>query len=77
MRVLIGGFVAECNGFVKKDAEIEDFNIDRGEAVADRLYIRELAAEKQVELVPALYASAAGVGRVSADAFDYILEEKQ
>ena len=75
MRVLIGGFVAECNGFVKKDAEIEDFNIDRGEAVADRLYIRELAAEKQVELVPALYASAAGVGRVSADAFDYILKQ--
>lgn len=75
MRVLIGGFVAECNAFVQKPGEIEDFVIDRGEKVIDRLYIRQLAEENHVELVPTLYASAAAIGVVSADTFDYFLKQ--
>lgn len=75
MRILIGGFVAESNAYVNQACELQDFTITTGDAVADLLYIREPAAEAGVELVPALMAYGGGAGRVSKDAFDYILKQ--
>lgn len=75
MRVLIGGFVAESNAYVSKPCEIQDFTIVTGEAIADRLYIKEIAEAKNIELVPAIFASGAGAGRVAYDTFDYILKQ--
>ena len=75
MRILIGGFIAESNASVDKLTEIQDFMITTGEACADVLYIKELAQELNVELVPSLVADGRGGGPVSADAFAYILSQ--
>ncbi len=75
MRILIGGFVAECNAYVDKPMMLEDFAITRGDAVADILYVREPAEELGVELVPSLMAYGGGGGRVDKDTFDYILAQ--
>lgn len=75
MKILIGGFVAESNAYVNKPCEIQDFTILNGDAIQDRLYIKELAQKHQIELIPSLFASGAGAGRVSYDTFDYILKQ--
>lgn len=75
MKILIGGFIAESNAYVEKPCEIQDFTIITGDAIADRLYITEIAKEENIGLVPCFFASGAGAGRVSYDAFDYILKQ--
>lgn len=75
MKVLIGGFIAECNVYSNKIARIQDFNITEGEEIADNLAIREIAEENNIELVPSIWASAGGTGIVSEDSFDYILKQ--
>lgn len=75
MRILIGGFVAESNAYVDKKTEIQDFMITTGEACAEVLYIKELAKELDVELVPALVADGRGGGPVTLEAFEYILSQ--
>ncbi|MEG2751512.1 MAG: M81 family metallopeptidase, partial [Anaerorhabdus sp.] len=75
MKILIGGFIAESNAYVEKPCEIQDFTIITGDAIADRLYITEIAKEENIDLVPCFLASGAGAGRVSYDAFDYILKQ--
>ncbi len=75
MRILVGGFVAECNAYVDKPMMLEDFTITRGGAISDILYVRELAEDSNVELVPSLMAYGGGGGRVDKDAFDYILTQ--
>lgn len=75
MKVLIGGFVAECNIYSNKLCEIQDFNISTSDNIADLLGIREIAKEENVELIPAIYAWAGGTGVVSYDSFDYILKQ--
>lgn len=77
MRILIGGFIAESNAYVDKKTEIQDFMITTGEACADVLYVKELAEELNVELVPALVADGRGGGPVTKEAFDYILSQFQ
>lgn len=75
MKILVGGFVAESNAYVAKPCEIQDFTIISGDAIANTLSIRELALQQDITLVPALFASGAGSGRVSLDAFQYILNQ--
>ena len=75
MRILIGGFVAESNAYVDKKTEIQDFMITTGEACADVLYIKDLAKELDVELVPALVADGRGGGPITSEAFDYIVSQ--
>lgn len=75
MRILIGGFIAESNAYVDKNTEIQDFMITTGEACADILYVKELAKELDVELVPALVADGRGGGPVTYEAFEYILSQ--
>jgi len=75
MRVLIGGMVAESNAYVKKNCEIQDFAITVGDAICDRLYIREIAEAEGIELVPSIFAYGAGAGRVAYDTFDYIQKQ--
>ena len=75
MRILIGGFVAESNVYSNKLTEIQDFNITTGEGIVENLKIKEIAEEKNIELVPSIYASAGGCGMVSYDSFDYILKQ--
>lgn len=75
MKVLIGGFVAECNAYVDKPMMLEDFVMTRGDAMADILYVREPAKELGVELIPSLMAFGGGGGRVDADTFQYILAQ--
>ena len=75
MKILIGGFLAESNAYVDKLTEIQDFMITTGEACADVLYIKDLAKELNVELVPSLVADGRGGGPVTKEAFDYILSQ--
>lgn len=75
MRILIGGFVAESNAYVDKLTEIQDFMITTGEACSDVLYIKDLAKELDVELVPALVADGRGGGPITSEAFAYIVSQ--
>ena len=75
MRILIGGFIAESNAYVDKKTEIQDFMITTGEACSEVLYIKELAKELNVELVPSLVADGRCGGPVTLEAFEYILSQ--
>lgn len=75
MKILIGGFIAECNVYSNKIARIQDFNIVEGEDVVDHLAIRKIAEENNIELISSIWASAGGTGIVSEDSFDYILKQ--
>ncbi|MBR2545605.1 MAG: M81 family metallopeptidase [Erysipelotrichaceae bacterium] len=75
MKVLIGAFIAECNMHTGKNATIEDFTIESGEILFDRMYIRKEAEELGVELVPAIYACANACGVIEYDTFDYIRKQ--
>ncbi|MEG0367416.1 MAG: M81 family metallopeptidase, partial [Coprobacillus sp.] len=75
MKILIGGFVAESNAYVNKPCEIQDFTILTGEAISERLFVSDIAAEEHIEIIPSIFASGAGAGRVSYDTFDYILKQ--
>lgn len=75
MKILIGGFVAESNAYVNKPCEIQDFTIVTGDAIIERLYLGEFAKQEDIELIPSIFASGAGAGRVSYDTFDYILKQ--
>ena len=75
MKILVGGFVAESNAYVSKPCEIQDFTINVGDAMFDALSIRDIAEEHQVTLIPSIYANGMGAGRVSMDAFEYILKQ--
>lgn len=75
MKILIGGFVAESNAYVARNCEIQDFTIITGDAIGEALSIRELAQQKDVQLVPTIFASGAGSGLVCFDAFTYILNQ--
>lgn len=75
MKILIGGLLAESNAYVTKPCEIQDFTITTGEAIADKLYIRELAAEAGAELIPSIHASCMAAGLITYDTFDYILKQ--
>ena len=75
MKILIGGFIAECNIYSNKIAEIQDFNITVGDGIANNLNITTIAKEENIELIPSIYASAGGTGIVSYDSFDYILKQ--
>lgn len=75
MKILIGGFIAESNAYVDKKTEIQDFMITTGKACADVLYIKEIANELNIELIPALIADGRGGGPVTAEAFVYIVSQ--
>ena len=75
MRVLVGGFIAESNVYSQKMTEIQDFNITTGEDMIDKLNIRDIAKDNNIELVRSIYASAGGCGMVSYDSFEYILKQ--
>lgn len=75
MKILIGGFVAESNAYVAKPCEIQDFTMITGDAIGTALNISELAKQNNMTLVPTIFASGAGTGRVSLDAFQYILNQ--
>ena len=75
MKVLIGAFIAECNAHVGKMASLEDFTIESGEVLMDKMYIRKEAEEAGVELIPSIYACANACGVIEYDAFDYICKQ--
>lgn len=72
MKILVGGFVAESNEHVSHNTHLEDFVLKYGNDVTEALYIKELAQEHDVEIIPALYADGRGGGVVKKDAFDYV-----
>lgn len=75
MKVLIGGFVAESNARVKKPCALQDFMMKTGDDVVDALYVRDLFEEAGIEVLPTIYADGRAGGRVTREAFDFILEQ--
>lgn len=76
MKILIGGFVAESNAYVAQPCEIQDFTIVTGlDEAAERLYVKDIAEEEGIELIPSYFAWGAGAGRVAYDTFDYIQKQ--
>ena len=75
MKVLIGGFVAESNARVKKPCALQDLVMKTGDDVVDALYVRDLFEEAGIEVIPTIYADGRAGGRVTREAFDFILEQ--
>lgn len=46
-----------------------------GEDVVDALYVRDLFEEAGIEVIPTIYADGRAGGRVTREAFDFILEQ--
>ena len=72
MKVLVGLFTCESNANVPLKNEISQFVIDFGENVAKKARVDDIFKQENVEIIPAIYASAGASGVIKKDCFDYI-----
>jgi microcystin degradation protein MlrC len=83
MRVALAGFSHETNTYSNVPATFERFTIDRGEEIVRRhtgahstvTGFLEVAAERDIDLVPLLKAQTGPIGMITKDAFDRIVGE--
>ena len=72
MKVLVGLFTCESNANVPLKNEISQFVIDFGENVAKKARVDDIFKQENVEIIPAIYASAGASGVIKKDCFEYI-----
>ena len=72
MKVLVGLFTCESNANVPLKNDITQFVVDFGENVAKKARVDDVFAKENVEVIPAIYASAGASGVIKKDCFDYI-----
>ena len=71
MKVLVGSLQCEANTFVPFRADINDFEIHKGDAALEKLAAVKVFRENGVEVLPLIFASALPSGMVKRQAFEY------
>lgn len=72
-KVLVASFSAECNEHVSHQADLGEFRLLYGQESIDAMKVRDLFEEKNIELIPSIFASTSPTGMIKREAFDYIV----
>ncbi|MDY0393672.1 M81 family metallopeptidase [Virgibacillus halophilus] len=73
MKVLVGHFNSESNEFSYQNMGFDNFVFRYGIDSIDVMQVRDIFEEKEIELIPSIYANGHPGGLVTKDAFDFIL----
>ena len=72
MKVLIGFFTTESNANIRQKATLADYDLAWGEDCLRKNKVSDVFSQAGIEMIPALYANAAGAGVIERKAFEYI-----
>ena len=72
MKVLIGFFTTESNANIRQKATLADYDLAWGEDCLRKNKVCDVFSQAGIEMIPALYANAAGAGVIERKAFEYI-----
>lgn len=71
-KVLVAHFSAECNEHVSHQADLGQFRLLYGEESIDAMRVRDIFEDKNIDLIPSIYANTSPTGMIKREAFDYI-----
>ena len=72
MKVLIGFFTTESNANIRQKATLADYDLAWGEDCLRKNKVSDVFSQAGIEMIPTLYANAAGAGVIERKAFEYI-----
>ena len=72
MKVLIGFFTTESNANILTQANLSHYDLAFDEECLRKNKVSEVFDQAGIEMIPAIYANAAGAGVIERNAFDYI-----
>mgnify|MGYP003379276549 FL=1 len=72
MKVLIGFFTTESNANIRQKATLADYDLAWGEDCLRKNKVSDVFSQAGIEMIPALYANAAGAGVIERKVFEYI-----
>ena len=72
MKVLIGFFTTESNANIRQKATLVDYDLAWGEDCLRKNKVSDVFSQAGIEMIPALYANAAGAGVIERKVFEYI-----
>ncbi|WP_262428981.1 M81 family metallopeptidase [Paratissierella segnis] len=72
MKVLVAHITSECNEHISHVADLDAFLLLYGDDCIKAMHIKDIFEEKNIELVPAIFASLHPSGMIKHEAFDFI-----
>ena len=72
MKILIGFFTTESNANIRQKATLADYDLALGEDCLRKNKVSDVFSQAGIEMIPTLYANAAGAGVIERKAFEYI-----
>ena len=72
MKVAVGYFTTESNANIKSKCRLNNYDIAFGDDCITKSKIKEVFINEKIELIPLVYANAAGAGVIEKEAFNYI-----
>ena len=72
MKILIGFFTTESNANIRQKATRADYDLAWGEDCLRKNKVSDVFSQAGIEMIPTLYANAAGAGVIERKAFEYI-----
>ena len=72
MKILIGFFTTESNANIRQKATLADYDLAWGEDCLRKNKVSDVFSQAGIEMIPTLYANAAGAGVIERKAFEYI-----
>ena len=72
MQILIGFFTTESNANIRQKATLADYDLAWGEDCLRKNKVSDVFSQAGIEMIPTLYANAAGAGVIERKAFEYI-----
>ena len=72
MKVAVGYFTTESNANIKNKCRLNNYDIAFGDDCITKSKIKEVFNNEKIELIPLVYANAAGAGVIEKEAFNYI-----
>jgi len=71
-KVLIGTFITESNANIPTKNEITTYDIQFGDALIEKMTVKEIFDKEGIEIIPSIYAVAGAAGVTKKHTFDYI-----
>ncbi len=72
MKVAVGYFTTESNANIKTKCKISNYDIAFGDECIIKCKIKDVFESNNIELIPLIYANAAGAGVIEKETFEYI-----
>lgn len=75
MKVLVAHFTGENNEHISHTVPIDEFNLLYGDECIDRMNIRDIFEDRDIEIIPTIYARINPNGMIEKEAFDFISDK--